>query len=157
MNRIPKSSAVLFLVVAWFALPSTAHAQISYGVRAGVSASPDQFYFGGHVESPGLTQSGHLALRPNVELGFGSDVTHLAGNLEIVYWAPFPNSTWTPYFGGGPGVAYRHSDTEDRAHGVFNGLVGFQHKSGIFTEMKIGSGVGPGLKVSVGYVIKKGK
>ena len=46
-----------------------AYAQSSAGVRAGVSVNPDQFYFGGHVQTAPLIDRLHF--RPNVEIGVG--------------------------------------------------------------------------------------
>ncbi len=70
-----------------FAQTQTASAAstTSLGVRAGVSAQPDQFFIGGDIESPRLGPTQRDAFRPNIEIGFGGDEgTHLAGNVEIV-------------------------------------------------------------------------
>jgi hypothetical protein len=144
----------LVLVAAWLALAAPVYAQ-SFGVRGGVSADPRQFFLGAHVESPGLTSTGHLTFRPNVEIGFGNNVTIVSGNLEFVYWVKFPQSDWSGYFGAGPAVNIVKADFQDTAaHGGFNGLVGFQHSNGIFLELKAGGGNGPSLKATVGYVLK---
>jgi hypothetical protein len=144
-------------VGACFVVAKPAHAQGTFGVRAGASSLPDQFFIGAHVESPELTQTGPLTFRPNVELGFGHGTTLLAGNLEFVFWVHFPDSTWSSYFGAGPSIDWVHNDFESRAHGGFNGLVGFQNSSGLFLEVKRGDGGNPELKVAVGYVLKKSK
>ena len=150
---IRRALFLVMLVAAGLACAAPAHAQI-LGVRAGVSADPDQFFIGGHIETPRLGEAKKASLRPNLEIGFGDDTTVVAGNLELVYWVPLPDSTWQLYFGGGPAVNYIHNDFDDHAHGGFNMLVGFQAASGLFIEMKVGVQNSPGLKGTVGYVFK---
>ena len=53
------------------------------GIRGGISVDPDQFYFGGHLETSPLID--RLYFRPNVEVGFGDDLTLIAANMEFVY------------------------------------------------------------------------
>ena len=43
------------------------------GIRGGISVDPDQFYFGGHLETSPLVD--RLYFRPNVEIGIGDDLT----------------------------------------------------------------------------------
>jgi hypothetical protein len=148
---------VLVFAAACCGAAGSASAQ-SFGIRAGLSADPDQFLVGVHLESPGLTQTGHLTFRPNVDFGSKDGDTRISGNMEFVYWVAFPSSPWSGYFGGGPAIVYDHNDFDSRAHGGYNGVVGFQHSSGLFLEMKAGGGAGvAGLKGFVGYVIKKSK
>ena len=63
-------------------MPSPAAAQAP-GVRGGVSVDPDQFYVGGHYETGPLVDRLHF--KPNIELGFGDDITLFAINFEFVY------------------------------------------------------------------------
>ena len=56
------------------------------GVRGGISVDPDQFYFGGHLETSALVDRLHF--RPNVEVGFGDDIMLIAANMEFVYKFP---------------------------------------------------------------------
>ena len=53
----------------------------SVGVRVGASGSPDQFFFGGHVEPSALVD--HLFFRPNLEMGVGNSTKLLAANFEF--------------------------------------------------------------------------
>ena len=71
------------------------------GVRAGVSVDPDQFYVGGHYETDELID--HLYLRPNLEVGFGDDVTTVAINIEGIYKFPLKNRRGTNVYAFGPG------------------------------------------------------
>jgi hypothetical protein len=145
----------LVLMVLGCGLAAPAYAQ-SFGVKAGASGDPDQFFVGGHLESPGLTQTGHLTFRPNGEIGFGNGTTSVDGNFEFVYWVKFPNSQWSGYLGAGPAVDWIHTDFASRAHGGFNGVIGFQNDGGVFFELRAGGGAGPnGFQAAVGYVFKK--
>ena len=128
---------------------------MSFGVRAGVSAQPNQFVVGGHIESPRLGVTRTVSLRPNVEIGFGDDVTLLTGNLEIVRWFEFPNSPWTMYVGGGPSLNWLLEDEGDVGGGATL-LVGLQHAQGLFFEMKAGGGFNaPTLKGIVGFTLSR--
>jgi len=131
-----------------FAVPAAAQ---EVGVRAGVSADPDQFYFGGHFETPALVDKLHF--RPNVEIGVGDHVTLVAFNIEFAYHIPTgPN--WYTYVGGGPALNFIRFQGDTNSEGGFNLLVGVQHTSGLFAELKGGLADSPNLKVGVGYAIR---
>jgi len=94
-----------------------AHAQTRAGVRAGVSVNPDQFYFGGHIQTTPLID--RLRFRPNVELGIGDNTTLAAFNFEFIY--PFPSrQPWHAYAGAGPAVNWfrsnGHSDAKPESY-----------------------------------------
>ena len=74
-------------------------AQIAPGVQAGVSLDPDQFYFGGHIETSPLVD--RLRFRPSVDIGIGDVTTLVAGNFEFTYTFP-AERPWNLYVGGGP-------------------------------------------------------
>ena len=133
------------LIVA-FAVPAAAQRQ--FGIRAGVSADPDQFFFGGHFETEPIVD--RLTFRPNVEIGLGDDVTLVAFNIEFVYSIPLRGHPWRVYFGGGPALNLYDGDAE----GGFNVLVGLQHRRGLFTEFKVGAIDSPDVKFTVGYVFQ---
>lgn len=145
----------MMLIVA-FAAP--AYAQTQFGVRAGVSADPDQFFFGAHFETEPLLE--RLTFRPNVEIGIGDDLTLIALNIEFVYSIPLDNAPWRVYFGGGPAAnIYSHDDDNGRGddegvEGGFNVLVGLQHRRGLFTELKVGALDSPSVKFTVGYAFR---
>lgn len=132
------------------ALPSVAHAQAGgAGVRAGVSADPDQFYFGAHFDTGYVVE--RLSFRPNLEVGLGDDVTTVAGNFEFAYWFPLHRSPWNVYAGGGPAmIISSHHESTDVQPG-FNLLLGIAHRQGLFTEVKIGLIDSPEVKFGVGY------
>lgn len=150
--------ACVALVAACLSVASIAAAQstqTTYGVRAGVSADPNQFVIGGHIESPRLGLTQRVSFRPNVELGFGSDQTTLSGNVEFVVWVPFPNSDWSAYLGGGPSANFTKVAGDSHTGGGLNILVGFQNQQGLFAEIKTGTAFAPGLRVVAGYVLKR--
>ena len=147
-------TAFLSLIIAALAmvvLPSQAAAQ-GLGVRAGVSADPDQFYVGPHYESAALVDRLHF--RPNAELGFGDNATTIALNFEFVYRMPVSN-LWSLYAGAGPALNIFSFDlgTEDDVEtgGGLNVLFGAQTERGLFFEVKPGAIDSPDLKFSVAY------
>jgi hypothetical protein len=132
------------------ATASNASAQ-EFGVRAGASVDPDQFYFGAHVETGPLADRIHF--RPNVELGVGNDLTAVAVNLEVVYKAPLRRQPWTFYGGGGPAINFYDTDRGSDTEGGFNLLGGLEHDKGLFFEVKLGLVDSPDFKVGIGYVL----
>ncbi len=76
---------LLTMAVSPVATSPTA-AQSRAGIRAGISAEPDQFYIGGHVELAEVVKQ--LWFRPNLEVGAGGGVTLIALNGEFAYFLP---------------------------------------------------------------------
>jgi hypothetical protein len=126
---------------------ATASAQ-DVGVRAGVSVDPDQFYFGGHVETAPLVD--RLRFRPNVEIGIGDDTTLVGFNIEFAYFFPSRNR-WQIYAGAGPALNFIDRNDDSDVEGGFNVLVGVQHREGLFFEFKVGALDSPDLKIGVGF------
>jgi hypothetical protein len=150
-HRILWPALVLLTVLA-----GPAGAQTHAGIRAGASAEPDQFFFGGHVETAPLLEQ--LTFRPNVEIGVGDDLTTIALNIEFVYSIPLEQQPWRVYAGGGP-AANIYTFGERRGGGSdvgggFHVLVGVQHAGGLFTELKVGAIDSPNLKFTVGYAFR---
>jgi hypothetical protein len=145
------------LAMLLMALAVPAQAQVQGGVRAGVSADPDQFFFGGHIETQPLIE--HLTFRPNAEIGIGDDITTIALNVEFVYSVPLQNQPWRVYFGAGPAAVIYSFDNGNRddsdVGGGFNVLIGLQHSRGLFTEIKVGAVDSPNLKFTVGYAFTR--
>ena len=147
MTRFVRFAAVLII---WGALALPAAAQ-GLGVRAGASVGPDQFYFGGHMDTGPIADRLHF--RPNVEIGLGDDITVVAFNIEFAYFFP-PARAWSFYAGGGPALNVIDTELETNSEGGFNLLAGAQHDGGLFGEVKVGFGDSPEFKVGVGYTIK---
>lgn len=141
-----------FLLATVFFLAVPAGAQDA-GIRGGLSVDPDQFYFGGHFETSPLIDRLHF--RPNVEVGFGDDLTLIAANMEFVY--KFPNRRdWGVYAGGGPALnVYMLDDVDDsETDAGLNLLVGVESSRGLFFEFKMGVIDSPDFKFGVGWTFK---
>jgi len=155
-RRHQPSRLVSRIIVAAIAITVFAHSAQAQGVgvRAGVSADPDQFYAGVHFETRELAE--HLRFRPNVEVGFGDDVTLVALNFEFTYRLPpaaLPRSMsmWHLYVGGGPALNIFRFSNDTEPEGGFSGLVGLAHRNGLFAEAKFGALKSPSFKFGVGY------
>lgn len=144
-RRMP---AAIVLAVALLSLATTVRAQ-DVGVRAGVSADPDQFYFGAHLYTGPVVE--RLRFRPNVEVGVGDNLTVTTVNLEFVYPIPFTRSPWRMLVGAGPALVFASHDGFHHSGAGFNILFGAEHRDGFFTEVKVGALDSPDLKFGVGY------
>lgn len=146
MTRFKAIAGLVFVWLVLMVLPASAQ---TAGVRVGASIDPDQFFFGGHVETGPLVEE--LRFRPNVEIGLGDNVTLVAINFEFVY--PFVLAEdWDLYAGAGPALnIYNHETAGTDSRGGFNLLVGLAHRGGLFTELKIGTIDSPDVKIAVGY------
>ena len=156
-------AVVVAAVLVCLAFPRGASAQVGAGagagagVRAGVSASPDQFYLGAHYDTGYLFD--HLSFRPNLEVGLGDNRTTVAVNFEFAYWFPVNNKPYNVYVGAGPALNIFRYDlpggsTTDAKPG-FNLLAGITHKSGLFAELKLGLIDSPAVKFGVGYTWRR--
>jgi hypothetical protein len=119
------------------------------GIRGGISVDPDQFYFGGHLETSPLID--RLYFRPNVEVGFGDNLTLIAANMEFVYKFT-TRRPWNIYAGGGPAlnILIPEGGDSDTDAGL-NLLVGVEQARGLFFEFKLGAIDSPDFKFGVGY------
>ena len=149
-----KQFITLILAATFLTIP--AQAQEGVGVRAGVSAEPGQFYFGGHAAFGPVVDK--LWFRPNLEVGVGNNTTLIAPNAEFAYWVPLRKNPWNVYLGGGPaaniftsgGIRNRNSDVRPG----FNLLIGLAERRGLFTEIKIGAIDSPSFKFGIGYTFR---
>lgn len=147
-------------------LPLAAHAQgpvvNSFGFRAGFSTSPDQLVIGGQMSIAEVAPN--LSFDPNIDLGFGDNVTIVAFNLDMHYHFDLTNSTWRPYLGGGagihliqvdlpPGVSADNSFTRVAGSFILGAGVPTRSGSRFFSELKVGLGdsATPDLKMLVGW------
>jgi len=120
-------------------------------IRGGVSVKPDQFYFGGRVETAPLID--RLRFRPNIEIGIGDDRTLVAFNFEFAYHFP-SRTTWNVYAGAGPALNLLRFHGETDPGGGLNLLMGVQHERGLFAEFKVGTVDSPRVKFAVGYAAR---
>jgi hypothetical protein len=149
VTRLVTGLSFLLGFVVLSATPATAQ---DAGIRGGISIDPDQFYFGGHIETGALVDRLHF--RPNVEAGFGDDLTVIAANMEFVYKFT-TRRPWNLYVGGGPALnVYMFDgpgDNDAETEAGFNGLVGVESSRGLFFEFKVGAIDSPEFKFGVGY------
>lgn len=144
-------SFFLAAVALAVAMPAAAAAQAP-GVRAGISVDPDQFFIGGHYETGPLVERLHF--KPNLEVGFGDDLTHVGVNFEFVYKI-LTRQGWTLYAGGGPAINYYSFDGRDgETEPGFNGMFGAETARGLFFEAKLGVEDSPDLKFTVGWTFR---
>jgi hypothetical protein len=153
MRRIRVSFWVClaFLGVTGAIAATPAEAQVTPGVQAGISLDPDQFFFGGHIETTPLVD--RLRFRPSVDIGIGDDFTVVAGNFDFTY--TFPGSRpWNLYVGAGPSINWYDSDFGSDSEGGFNFIVGAKNRERLFFELKVGMEGSPDLKFGVGYAFR---
>jgi hypothetical protein len=144
-------AASLFSVAA-LGVATPASAQVNAGVQGGISVDPDQGYFGGHLETSPLVD--RVRFRPNIDVGFGSDLTLVAVNFDFTYTFP-ARSRWALYLGAGPTLNfYNHDNGGSDTEGGFNFLIGAKEARGLFFEMKVGIDDSPDLKFGVGYTFR---
>jgi len=153
----PTWRAVLIVLAAgWIAVVGSApsaSAQDGGGVRAGLSANPDQFFIGGHYVTKPLWD--RLRFQPTVEAGFGDDRTVVAFGMEFGYWMPI-SAGWQAYVGGGPAmnlISGNGRNGDDVGPGL-NVFAGIGLRSGLFFEMKVGAFDSPDFKLAAGYTFR---
>ncbi|HSW39103.1 MAG TPA: hypothetical protein VLL97_06390 [Acidobacteriota bacterium] len=148
-----KMSRIFILALAMTCIASgSALAQTGFGLRAGATADPNQFHFGGHYSSDQIIYN--LVFRPNLEIGIGSNITMIAANLEFAYLIPIPDADFSAYIGAGPALVYRKFGESIAGNsstgGGFNILLGLEHRNGLFAEMKVGAIDSPDFKFTIG-------
>jgi hypothetical protein len=157
----PVRCCFLLLLLAAVAAPAMAqttaqsNGQNGIGVLAGVSASPDQFYFG--VNFMAAKVASNFWFRPGAEVGVGNSQTVVGINGEFIYLVDIRKSPWSAYFGGGPALMINtfHNDppasnNTDVGPG-FNFLAGIRKSKGLFSEIKVGVMDSPEFKFGIGY------
>jgi len=149
--RVPLCVCLVTLGLA-AGIVTPAEAQVRTGVQGGVSLDPDQFYFGGHVETTPLVD--RLRFRPSVDIGIGDDLVAVAGNFDFTYTFP-GGREWNLYVGGGPSINFYNADNGGSdTEGGFNFIIGAKQNRGLFFEMKVGVEGSPDLKFGVGYTFR---
>ena len=144
----------LIFLSAFMLAAGSASAQSGFGVRAGASATPDQFYLGAHVDVTEIVE--RLWFRPNAEVGLGNGLTLFSLNGEVVYDIPLKSSTrWVPYVGGGPafliGTVRTPTGRITDTGGGFNFVGGVRQRKGFMGELKIGAFDSPDFKLGIGW------
>jgi len=149
----------LFLLAVLIAGAGTAQAETAWGIRGGATFDPDQIHLGVHMNGGELFTDGWFI--PNIEVGFGDDLTLIALNPELVYkFNRRSSADWGFYIGAGLGINfYTWDDDEFGGDGSetelgVNCLGGMSRKlsagNDLFFELKLGAADSPDAKVTVG-------
>ena len=150
--------AVLLTLAAL--LPATVHAATQgteIGPRIGFSSNPDQFVLGGQLDIPEVAPN--ISFDPALELGFGDHVTLVQLDFNLHYNFTLQSSKWRPYVGAGVGVGFFNFDSEvggesDTNFGgniIVGAAVPTRRGNHFFTELKLGVGDLPDLKLVAGW------
>ena len=119
-----------------------------------------QFVVGGHLKWNAVAPQ--LDFVPGVEVGFGDNFSLVTMNGDFHYKIS-SSSNWQPYVGAGVGVHFASidnsfnsnsnstSDTRTGGHFIVGAGVPTQGRSRFFTELKLGFGDSPDMKVMAGW------
>lgn len=151
--------ALAFLAV----LPATSLADpfTAYGPQFGFSSDPDQFVIGGHLKWGGVAPQ--LDFVPGVDLAFGDNSTMVSLSGDFHYRLQ-TRTQWRPYLGGGIGLHFVSFDNGGRTSDNSDMVAGGQFIAGadvlanggsrFFTELKLGFGDSPQMKIMAGFNFK---
>ena len=128
-----------------------------WGPRLGISSSPDQFVIGGQLDFREVMPG--MGFSPNIEFGFGDNVTWTAVNGDLKHHFMVRGSAWRPYLGGGLSMNFWNysgqggdaSGSEFGANLILGAVVPTRQGSRFFTEARIGLGDIPDLKLMAGW------
>lgn len=119
-----------------------------WGVRAGFSSNPDQFYGGVHFNLGEFAKN--VRFRPTAEIGFGDSVT-LFQALAEAHYIFSKVQVWKPYVGGGLGFTYANVDDNDNGNGDDSDTeFSLAAVGGVETKLKSGNGFLLELKIGLG-------
>ena len=166
MTKGKKMKRIITTILIGLLLASTAVAGTRpagyYGIgpRVGFTINPDQIHFGGHVDFGEIATN--LMMVPNLEIGFGDNVTTIAPSFELDYRFRSDWGVWTPYLGGSMGPIFYSadhggSDTQFGLNiegGIMKGLSG-RNSGYFFIEAKLGLADAPDAKFTVGWTFGK--
>ena len=157
MKKILITSLAIGLLCTTAALASNRGAGYrGIGPRLGVTFTPNQFHFGGHIDFGDLDDN--LMMLPNLEIGVGDHFTTVAPSFELDYRFHSDWGVWTPYLGGGIGPVFYSA-----SHGGSSSDLGVYAQFGVgkgssqaenghfFLEGKLGLVDAPDFKITVGW------
>jgi opacity protein-like surface antigen len=93
-----------------------------FGPRVGLSFNPDQVFVGGHIDFGEAFP--HVRFQPNLEIGFGDDITLIQVDGDFHYRFLEAWDVWNPYLGGGLGLS--HASLDNAPDGVDDSSTDFQ-------------------------------
>lgn len=132
-----------------------------WGVRGGFSSDPEQFVIGMHMQLSEIAD--YFRITPNVDIGFGDDLTVLTLNPDASYEVPV-GGAGSFYFGGTLSLVYAKfdnapegADDDDTDFGIA-GLIGWNlpvEERAVALDLKLGlTDEYPDLKLMVAYTFK---
>ncbi|PKK82589.1 MAG: hypothetical protein CVT49_12975 [candidate division Zixibacteria bacterium HGW-Zixibacteria-1] len=157
MRRIIGISLIIGLLSCVTAFAGTRPAGFhGVGPRVGFTINPDQIHIGGHIDFGDLAEN--LMILPNLEVGFGENLTTVAPSFELDYRFRSDWGAWTPYLGGGVGPVFysaKHGGSSSELglymqFGIGKGSAGSQ-AGHFFIEGKLGLVDAPDFKGTVGW------
>jgi hypothetical protein len=130
-----------------------------WGPRVGLSIDPDQFTFGAHIDFGNFAK--RVRFQPNVEMGFGDNLTLFAVNGDVHFRFRENWNVWSPYAGGGLGINFWNWDDDIPGHDNTDAELGVNVVGGIekgisggdrfFIEAKLGLVDAPDFRIEVGW------
>lgn len=130
-----------------------------WGPRVGLSVDPDQGVAGVHFNLGEFVRN--LRFQPAVDIGFGDDRTVVQATIPVLYRFDVPGN-FTPYAGGGLGIAWIDRDDDHPGHDDDSdvdaapvGIAGIEWPlrggNDIFLEANISHDELPDVKILVGW------
>jgi len=161
MKRIIMASLIMGLLCSVTAFGTNRPVGLrGIGPRVGYTINPDQVHIGAHIDFGDLTEN--LMMQPNLEIGFGDNLTTIAPSFEVDYRFRSDWGVWTPYLGGGIGPVFYSAknggSTSDLGlylqFGIGKGGL-WQQAGRFFIEGKLGLADAPDAKLTVGWTFGK--
>src|SRR5688572_13815850 len=103
----------MLAVLIFMTAPAESAIVSGAGPRFGFSLDPDQLVLGGQVLIGEVAPN--VTFDPNLELGFGDNVTVIGTSFDLHYHFALTNSEWRPYLGAGVGIHFFDQDRQPPA------------------------------------------
>jgi hypothetical protein len=147
---------LLVLTTSVFAQSSPKFGFLGWGPRAGMTVNPDQFHIGAHILIG--SSASPVIFQPNIEIGFGDNVTLVTINGDVLYTFRSTSSLWRPALGGEIGftsTSFKHGGSNSDLSLSILGQISKRLTNGneILLEAKIGVADAPDFKATVGYTL----
>ena len=156
-----RRSLIAFAILVMLPAAASAGSFTYYGPQLGFSQGPDQFVVGGHLKWNMV--SPRMDFVPGVDLGFGDNTSLVSVNGDFHYRI-VSGARWQPYVGGGVGMHFASVDHTNRnnvttttrteqsgMHFIVGAGVPTEGRNRFFTELKLGFGDSPDMKVMAGW------
>lgn len=153
LRRLCCSLAILVMLPA----VASASAFTFYGPHLGFTQGPDLFVIGGQLQWNGVAP--RVAFVPEFDIASGNDQTVVSMSGDF-HWQLSDRTRWQPYVGGGVGVNFpsgdrvRNTDAQPAGHLIVGAAVPNTGRGRFFTELKLGLGDDPDLKVLAGLNLR---